>query len=316
MKVYLTIDVECYSGDYDAEVYGEGLGLPFILDSCKRHGLSATFFVESLGATQWGGAGVRRICRDLNDNQQDIQLHLHPSVAMIDGIKDCRDVFRDLEVGMQEHLLRIGRDILRDSGVSKVVAFRAGDLAADAATLIAMDRVGIRLGSNRDLDGKCSIRSKLNHVFPVVNDVSILNGQMDLPVTAMRSMFPFIDGRHRHFEISALGAAEMKDGIRKLQQAGYATVTILTHPGEFFRKVGGRYIPVRKNCRRWEVLLEFLSRESGLVVQCVGDMANERANSGRQTSPSIPLFNPLYSLARIVEQAKHRVWAKAAGVRP
>lgn len=101
MKVYLTIDVECYSGDYDAEVYGEGLGLPFILESCNRHGLPATFFVESLGATRWGGAGVRRICHDLNGNQQDIQLHLHPSVARIDGIKDCRDVIRDLEVGMQ-----------------------------------------------------------------------------------------------------------------------------------------------------------------------------------------------------------------------
>lgn len=150
----------------------------------------------------------------------------------------------------------------------------------------------------------------------MVNDISTLNGQMDLPVSVMRSAFPMLDGQYRHFEISALGAAEMKAGIRKLRQAGYATVTVLTHPGEFFRQVGGRYVPVRKNCRRWEALLEFLSREPGLSVRCVGDLAKEMTNSGRQTSPSVPLFNPFYSLVRIVEQAKHRVWARTAGVRP
>jgi hypothetical protein len=210
-----------------------------------------------------------------------------------------------------------------------------------------MGRVGIHIGSNRDLDGKCSIRSKLNHTFPVVNDISIYNEQLDLPVTAMRSPFPFFDGRYRHFEISALGEGEMRDGLRRLRKAGYATATILTHPGEFFRRVNGCYVSIQKNCRRWRALLEFLSKEPGIVVRCLsqygpimhsqkGNQVTDIAagidsagatedqisprlrrtdNGGCMSESSIPMFNPLFSLVRIAQQSKHRLWARSVGVR-
>jgi len=351
MNIFLTIDVECYSGDYEAEVYGGGLGLPFILDVCRQHGMRATFFVEALGATRWGDAGVRRICQDLKAHQQDIQLHIHPSVAdelkkglnmdmqdkqdkqinrassksscpsMLNpssfdqgsSLADCCDTFSALDGAMQEHLLRVGRTILEGCGAPTISAFRAGDLAANDVTLLAMERAGIKIGSNRDLDGKCSIRSELNHAFPVVNDISVLNGQIDLPVTVMRSPFPFLDGKVRHFEISALGAAEMRDGLRRLKKAGYATATILTHPGEFFRNVNGRYVPIQKNCRRWESLLKFLAIEPGIEVNCVGECADI---SFPERSPVIPRFNPVFSLLRVIEQVRQRIWARRHGVRP
>jgi len=327
MHVFLTIDVECYSGDYEAEVYGDGLGLPFILDACRRHQHRATFFVEALGATKWGDVGVRRICRDLKEQQQDIQLHIHPSVAKVEGLIDCLDRFCVLDEEMQEHLLRVGGTILKSCGVSAISAFRAGDLAANDVTLLAMGRAGITIGSNRDLDGKCSIRSKLNHFFPVVNDISIREGQMDLPITVMRSPFSFMDGAVRHFEVSALGTAEMMNGLRQLKRAGYATATILTHPGEFFRKVNGRYVPVQKNCRRWEALLKFLSQEPCMTVSCVSECEKimpfrdkivvPGVPSGTvKSGPRIPMFNPLYSLVRMAQQSRHRLWAWQAGVRP
>lgn len=312
MNVFLTVDVECYSGDYEAEVYGHGLGLPFIIETCQRYGIRATFFVEALGATRWGEAGVRRICRDLTEARQDIQLHLHPSVAGMEGLESCRDVFSALDQATQAMLLEEGMGILRRCGATGISAFRAGDLAADAGTLLAMDRACIRIGSNRDLDVKCSIRSKLNHAFPVVNDISVLNGQLDIPVTSLRSPFPVLDGPFRHMEISAVGAAEMRDGLRKLGRAGYATATILTHPGEFFRTVNGRFVPIPKNRDRWERLLCLVAHEPGMMVCPIGGYKGPLPES----SPGIPRLNPWFSLVRVVEQARHRFWAKRHGVRP
>ncbi len=247
MRLFITVDVECYTGNYDREVYGGGWGLPFILGQCRTWGAKATFFVEALGATRWGPAGVERICRDVRAAGQEVQLHLHPVVAKIDGFADRDDVMCKHDGATQERLIRVGTEVLRQVGVS-VSAFRAGDLAANEDTLAAMKRVGIRVGSNRDLDTKSSIRSRINDVFPVRNDACCLDGVLDIPVSAFVSPVPFLDGRYRHLEISALSLREMTTGLQKMAQAGYATAVVLTHPGEFFALDAARRDTDPKEC--------------------------------------------------------------------
>jgi hypothetical protein len=312
MKVILSVDVEMYSGD-TAEIWGGGLGLDYILSLCRRHGVRATFFVEALGVTQWGDGYLKEVCRRLLDADQDVQLHVHPGVARLDGLVDREDTLWEQDYDTQVKLIAEGRRILERCGVPSVRVFRAGDLAADEATLKAMATLGIPLGSNRDLDRKSSIHSRINACFPVVNDVSMSGAVTDIPVTVMRSALRRLDGPYRHFEITALSAGEMTGGLLRLQQAGYAAVTILTHPGEFFRRAGGRVLAVEKNRRRLEHVIEFVAGRDDMVFAAMGEIGGVRLPSA---SPVIPILPPLSSLRRLAEQAAHRVWARRMGVRP
>lgn len=310
LNVCLTIDVETYSGDYDCDVYGHGLGLPFILDMCRHYGATATFFVETLGATRWGPTGIQRICADLNAAGQDIQLHIHPVVAQVDWVRDRCDVLWMHDRPLQERLIELGHRILSDCAGRPAEAFRAGDFAANADTLTAMDNLGILIGSNRDLDTKCSTRSRLNEVFPIRNDVSRLGRIIDVPTSALRSPLKFLDGPYRHMQVSALGAAETIDALLRMERAGYACATILTHPGEYFRALGGRLVPVGKNRRRLKRILSFLAGHPAMRVLTVGDCA--RVGPVRVESPPELRLNLPLALQRVCEQSLDRMRRKMA----
>lgn len=305
MNVCLTIDVESYSGDYGRDVYGDGLGLPFILDTCRQCGVAATFFVEALGVTRWGPDGVRRICADLAAAGQDIQLHVHPVVARLEWLDDRNDVLWMHGADVQERLIDLGRELLRDCSGRYVSAFRAGDFAANEGTLSAMERLGIRIGSNRNLDTKCSTRSQVNAAFPVRNDVSRRGGVTDVPTSCLRSALPFLDGKYRHLQICALGAGEMIDALERMGRAGYACATILTHPGEYFRVSRGKVVPVAKNCRRLSRVVSFVANHPGMQFRTVDECASTDGLPER--SPPELRLNLFRSLLRVWEQALDRV---------
>ena len=195
--------------------------------------------------------------------------------------------------------------ILGDCGVTAIRAFRAGDLAANEDTLKAMESLGILLGSNRDLDFKCSTRSRVNDRFPVGNDLSKAGRVADLPLTVFRSPLPFLDGPYRHLEISAVGLREMTDVLDGMARAGYACATILTHPAEFFRWQGNEAVPILKNCRRLEGLLAFLRERSDLSVLTLSECLEKTVvptKSPPDVSPSLT-----HSLRRVCEQGLARM---------
>ncbi|MFT5241428.1 MAG: hypothetical protein ACI9OU_001951 [Candidatus Promineifilaceae bacterium] len=308
MKIILTIDVESYSGDYDTDVYADGHGLPFILDTCTAGACRATHFVEALGATRWGDESLRRICADIQAANHEVQLHVHPVVAKIDGFEDHEDVLHHHDQETQRMLLAEGVVQLNKVGVENVTSFRAGDFAANEETLAAMKDVGLTVSSNRDLDQKSSIRSQLNDFFPIRNDVSERDGMIDVPVHACKSPYPFLDREYRHLEISAMGLSEMCDALVKMEQAGYACACILTHPGEFFRKRAERIKPIRKNQRRLKGLVDFVQRHDRLEWATLAEFLEE--DRGERAQPAPVHLNPVYSAMRVGEQVFDRVLAR------
>ncbi len=304
MDVVLTIDVESYTGDYEREVHADGLGLAFIIDTCRRHGAVGTFFVEALGATRWGREPLRRIVRQLLDAGQDVQLHLHPVVAQIEGFEDREDVLCHRDRATQILLMGRALEELRACGAPDVCAFRAGDLAANTDTLLAMQHHGLGISANRDLDQKSSIRTRLNDYFPARNDLAIRDGIIDLPVTALRSALPRLDGPWRHLEIAAMGLGEMTDGLRRLAAAGYVGAGILTHPGEFFRDRVGRAEPIEKNRRRLDGVLRFIRATPELNLVPITAIA--QARPAAVASPDVRARLDL-SILRVWEQGLERL---------
>jgi hypothetical protein len=308
MNVFLTIDVECYTGDYEREVLGNGKGLAYLLARLREYETRATFFVEALAATRWGEEPLRRICRQIQDAGQEIQLHVHPVVANLPGFDGAGDVLWHHDRPTQERLISEGMQILKACGVPEILAFRAGDFAANEDTLHAMENLGIPLSSNRDLDFKCSTRSRINGLFPVRNDLSRAESVADLPLTVFRSPLALLDGPYRHLEISAVGLGELRDILVKTAEVGYACLTMLTHPAEFFRGAGGHVVPIQKNCRRLEGLLTFLRESKDVSVltlsQCLAKTVFP-PQSPPDTAPSV-----LHSLTRVCEQAAERMKKK------
>ena len=298
LKVFLTVDVECYSGDYEREVYGSGLGLEYILRVLQASGAKATFFVEALGATRWGMRPLQEMSARIGEAGQDLQLHVHPAIARLADYRDTSDVLHLHDTDMQERLLETGLRILTSCGRT-IVAFRAGDMAANEATLEAMRRVGILKGSNRDLDTKRSTRSLLNEVFPVKNDVCEHGGIIDVPVSCFRSPLPIFDGRYRHLEICAVGILELKSCLCKMAGAGYSTACIFTHPREFFAWRNGRATPVVKNCRRLEWLVNYVEAGSFLEWSTMADCDPKLV--AKQSRPEITL-SCAWTLLRMIQQ--------------
>ena len=108
----------------------------------------------------------------------------------------------------------------------------AGDLAANESTLGAMRQVGIPISSNRDLDTKSSIQSRVNDYFAVRHDIAARDGLTDLPVTALRSSIPWTDGTYRHLQVCALSDREMINALTTLESLDTLREYNLTHPGE------------------------------------------------------------------------------------
>jgi len=111
--VCLTIDVETYSGDYERDVYGYGLGLP---SSLTRAGAMA-LPPRSLLRRSAHALGYDRRPKDLCGPElggADIQLHIHPVVAKVEGVQDRYDVLWMHDRPTQERLIELGRRILLD----------------------------------------------------------------------------------------------------------------------------------------------------------------------------------------------------------
>ena len=308
MDVFITVDVETYTGNYQKDVFGYGKGLQYLLELLEKFDIGATFFLEALGCTRWGVKPLKNICSLIMDFGQDIQLHIHPKLAIIKEIKIGKDRLWAYDGATQTALIETGLSILFDCGVKDVTAFRAGDLAANNETLTAMEKTGLFLSSNRDLDMNSSIHSKLNNSFPIRNDISKHGKILDIPVTAFRSPLPFIDGPYRHFEICALGAGEMKMALSQMVKAEYRTATVLLHPQELFRTVGNEAKPINKNRRRLESLLGFLANHPDFNVVSMSEYSPNEVLTN--VSPSdVKLFFP-YSMLRVLEQIVDRISTK------
>jgi len=207
----------------------------------------------------------------------------------------------------QADLIRQAKELLSNCLGTPISAFRAGDLAANADTLSAMKANGLLVGSNRDLDAHGSIASRVNEVFPVKNDVSIREGITDLPVSCFESPFPWLDGRYRHLQITAAGHREMIYVLRRMERLGYRAATILTHPGEFYCRTARGFVPNRKNCRRWEKLLGFLST-SGWMVSAVREVG--LLDGGSRSGAEIVRGSLVWARERVAQQVWWRIFSR------
>lgn len=246
VEIFLTVDTEVWqknrhaparrdlAQDMAAYIHGstpEGAyGLAFQLDQLNKHGLYATFFVESLFASAVGLGPLREIVSLISSYGQEVQLHVHP-----EWLKEIHDSALPQERGQFLHafgqeeqagLIARAKRSLSDCGVRDVCAFRAGNFGANLDTLPALVENGILCDSSYNacyLDSSCQMR-----LPQVLLQPRRLRGVCEFPI----SFFVDRPGHCRHLQLTACSWAEMRHILLKAWKQNWHSLVILWHSFE------------------------------------------------------------------------------------
>lgn len=272
MYVFLTIDVETYIEDTSLSIWGNGYGLGFLVSTLKEFDIKATFLLKCCLARD-GEKNIAKVVKYLLDNDQDVQLHLHPEVADLPFCIYGKSGMNSYDYASQYEMIKYGVELLKEFGVTNVIALRCGDYSANEHTLSAMVANGLVVGSNRNGDGKLAGKQdKFNKLFKNENDLCIYKGVVDVPITHLKSSIPLFDGKKRHMELSAMSLLEIRRGLNDLVHNNYQSCCLLTHPGEMFNvHSDGNMSPNLKNHGRWLGLLKILRENENMQAISFSD---------------------------------------------
>lgn len=202
-----TVDVEGVHGSrpFDQMVLGKvenSSGDWGVLKQARlfnHYGVQATFFVDVYEYSLWGEPPIEKVCTDLLDLGQDVQLHTHP--AWRDDRRDSRelrdlkarrrfypqqqDFMAKLEYSDQVEVLDRGIELLYKWTGTRPVAHRSGGYSINSDTIRALAAVGIRADSSMN----CSHPN--SEILWSRNQIIDKNGILEFPVTVFHQAVQF-----------------------------------------------------------------------------------------------------------------------------
>lgn len=244
--VYLTIDTEYSPGlalrlglhardevfarSISCQTTDGAVGIFYQMDVLDDHGLKGVFFVDPLPALVWGVGAIAAIVEPILRRGHEVQLHLHPEWLEIAGDANplrsrtgCNlHAFTEDE---QADLIAIAREYLIQAGAPPPTAFRAGNYAADDATLRALARCGIAYDSSHVpgiRGGDCRIG-----LGPQDQRVVAREGTLEVPVGTIRNF-----GGLRHAQITALSTRELSSALDHCVRTHTPMLNIVSHSFE------------------------------------------------------------------------------------
>ncbi len=283
LQVFLTVDTEVWPnvpgwppmvrlerGDttledrINVDIQGKtskgNFGVDYQLATLKRLGLRANYFVEPLASGFYGNAYLCELVEGIVAAGQDVQLHLH--TEWLSDMKNTalpssfRQFLHEFNEDEQTALIGWGAMTLEACGAPRIRAFRAGSYGADAATLRALLRNGIRMDSSYNpvyAGSICKLPVERVQLQPWQFD-----GVLEFPV----SVFEDYPGHMRHAQVCACSLSEMTHALDLAWQRGWRQFTILFHSFELIRNRMAQHAATRPdwtNIRRFEGLCKFFA---------------------------------------------------------
>lgn len=341
MRVLITVDTEAWppkgppprehiAAAVARDIFGVTaageFGIRRQMDILDRHGLKAVFHVEALFATAVGLEPLAQVVRTIDERGHDVQLHLHtewlgrmaaplvPIPPLSPGEKAAAGQhLRFFDGAAQERLLAEGLANLRAAGARSVVAFRAGNFAADNASLGALARLGLLFDTSYNapyLGRACDIR-----VPGLLLQPAMLEGVCELPVTCYRA-----GRRLRHAQVNGCSTAELRALLAAAAARGDRTFVIVFHGFELLNTKKDGPDPIV--LRRFESLCAHLAECRDVYrVVTFAELAREAASSPAPTlearvgsagllgpAPDAPLVAPFAGrMIRLAEQVLRRL---------
>lgn len=337
-RVYLTVDAEASMGGAwsnpqlrpvgaERRVFcrtgGQDYGIGWQCQRLRERGLKATFFCEVLSSLVLGEDDTRSYLEFLFEEEQDVQLHVHPNFYFYAeklwadanhadyAVPAQPDNLGAMSTEDQAKILGLAVDIYKYLTGRDPTAFRAGGYAADERTLSILARQGLRIDSS--WNPVYHRRGSFATERPPVNRPFLLNGVLELPVTLVADPLP-LPGKARGLrplEVCALSAAEMRTALNQLHDNGVSDVVIVHHSFACVKATDVQYRqikPDRMVMRRFTSLLDFLAENSGrFEVMTMGAMTGltEPTSARREFVPVLGYLPPLW---RTVQQTINRFY--------
>jgi hypothetical protein len=316
-KVVLTVDTEAsIAGAFGGNeahtplihelvagmVEGKSEALGFLVETLSRHGLVATFFVETMQTRYFSDRAMGGYVERLMRAGQDVQLHLHPCwQAFKDGKLNLSNPLTDhcheLDTGRLTALIGEGAERIGAWTGTRPTGMRTGNFSTALSVFEAMRKAGLSYASSICLAAHRPPEQEL----AVTGGVYDFAGIRELPVTCFRDIGPVGRGRLRPMQVTALTAREQISLLSAAHDSENPVVVIVTHPQEFVKKQDFRYTNLRPNRiiqDRFRRLCAFLSANSNrFEVVPLAVAAN--AIDGRRPWTELT-GNPLSSIVRAV----------------
>ena len=242
--------------NYARSIEPGGVGIGYQLATLNAHHLKACFFVDPLPARLFGLEPIRRMVGTILAAGQEVQLHVHPMWTQADRRASADEICFELTGFSEDEQLALileGRELLREAGAPDPIAFRAGSFAANADTLRAVARAGLRIDSSHNgslMPWPCETGLPATTVAPVR-----IGALTELPVALLDEG----GGKLRHLQIGAVSLAEMREALRHAESEASPLVTMVGHSFELATRDGARANDILRH--RFDGLCRWLANE-------------------------------------------------------
>jgi hypothetical protein len=248
------------------DVNGSSEALGFLIETLSRHGLAATFFVETVHTRYFGERAMGGYVEQLLRAGQDVQLHLHPNWLSFEHGKlkpgpPHTDNCREMSLERLAALIAEGANQIADWTGKPADAMRTGNFSTGPLVFGAMQQAGLRFSSNICV----GVAPPPERELARTGGLHEFAGIRELPVTCFADVGPVGGGRLRPMQVTALTSRELMDLLDAAHTCGNSVVVIVTHPFEFLKKRDIRYTGLRPNLliqRRFRRLCAFLAENS------------------------------------------------------
>jgi hypothetical protein len=320
LDVLLTIDTEVHAihrdwqsdglrrdicRDLEGLVDGRCVGIDYQLEVLAKHGLKASFMVETMfaGVPEIGTDPLQSVISRIQAGRHDIQLHLQCEwIPYIPALSvPYRGYLQHFYSGSeQEELIQFASERLQECGAPRPIAFRAGGYAADEETLRALQRIGIQYDTsfNVGFPEKCKLSAP-----PSLGAQHEVFGVQEIAVAAFQD-YP---GHFRPAQICGCSANEMIYALDQAELHGWKNFVIVSHS---FEMLAGRWEgkPRIRNevVDRYEKLCEYLGQNRDRFRTAGFDDLDHPPQIAGDPPPAIQ-GTLLNTAGRVIEQVLSRI---------
>jgi protein-tyrosine-phosphatase len=287
------------------EAGGRSQGLDFLLSCFRRHGMQATFFVETLQRHYFRDDPMRALATRIAQDKHEVQLHVHPCWAVFQHedwpqrvrLQPRQDDLAGRELESTVALLRQGQATFAEWGLPAPQVFRAGSLQHDENLYRALAAVGIPFSTNIGLGVyNCGLAN-----YQLRAGRHMRHGVLECPVLT----FADWPGHAKTVSLSGTSFAEMRGLLDSAHAAGLELVVILSHPFEYVQSYGNGFRVLRRhavNQSRLERLCDYIAANPDRF-QASG-MAAAASQPMTAASSANPLLRgrPWHTAARLATQ--------------
>jgi hypothetical protein len=317
LNVFFTVDTEIWCDKWETideefadaflrYVYGPtskgNAALPLTFDILNEHGLTGSFFVESLFAHHFGLEPLQELTGLIQNAGHEVQLHLHPEwvneakTPIFEQEEMRRPYLRDFTLEQQTLLVKHAKNTLLQSGVESINAFRAGGYGADRNTLRALAANDIQIDTSYNPADPIGIAD----ISPdkLLLQPSLIDGITEYPVTVFGDKNP---RSLRPMQLTACSYTEFETILFHAVEHEWDSVVIVSHNFELMTPGLQRLDPIILS--RFKRLCKLLSNHP--------DLFTVRGFNGlepyvAQQQPEIPVSGAFNTNLRIGSQILRR----------